>query len=342
MAGNSNLKDSFKNRQDEFYTQLPFIENELKHYKNHFKGKTVFCNCDDPEWSNFWKYFMLKFNDLELKHLVATHYEEEKPSYKLEYDGHNITKTKLQQNGDFRSPECIEILKESDIICTNPPFSLFREYIEILLTNKKDFLIVGNQNAVAYKDFFPYISSNTIWLGYNAGHFWFRVPDWYEEKKTDFKIDEDGVKWRRMGNICWYTNLDIAKRHEDMILFKSYNKEDYPTYDNFEAIEVSKTADIPMDYDGVMGVPITFVSQHNPEQFEILGLSQKYGFGLETTKTYDDYREIKEDGTPTGSSGKKTNGNPMIKGKPKKGNYYQLGDEIVHSLYSRIFIRRKQ
>ena len=162
MAGNSNLKDSFKNRQDEFYTQLPFIENELKHYKSHFKDKTVFCNCDDPEWSNFWKYFMLKFHDLGLKHLVATHYEEEIPSYKLEYDGENILKTKLQQNGDFRSSECIDILKNADIICTNPPFSLFREYIDVLLTYKKDFLIVGNQNAVAYKDFFPYISNNTI------------------------------------------------------------------------------------------------------------------------------------------------------------------------------------
>ena len=205
---------------------------------------------------------------------------------------------------------------------------------------KKAFVIIGNQNAVAYKDFFPLLSDNKIWLGYNSGHFWFKVPDSYEEKKTDFKIDETGQKWRRMGNICWFTNLDIEKRHENMTLFRNYTPEAYPTYDNFDAIEVSKTADIPCDFYGVMGVPITFMSQHNPQQFEIIGLSQKCGFGAESIKLYDDYIEVTQDGTPTGSTGKKTNGNPMLVGKPKSGNYYVNGQDIVHSLYSRIFIRR--
>lgn len=394
MAGNSNLKDSFKQRQDEFYTQLSLIESELKHYRRHFKGKTVLCNCDDPYESNFFKYFAMNFNALGLKKLITTCFaaspvtgrefqyyvgdggqlsfvpsasstpvQEEiahKP-YKVEItevtdengDGRidladveylmqnkRNTMTLLDGDGDFRSEECVELLKQADIVATNPPFSLFRDYVALLMKHKKDFVIVGNQNAVAYKDFFPLLSGNKIWLGYNSGHFWFKVPDSYEEKKTDFKIDEAGQKWRRMGNICWFTNLDIEKRHENMPLFRSYTPEKYPTYDNFDAIEVSKTADIPYDYYGVMGVPITFMSQYNPEQFEIVGLSQKCGFGAKSIKLYNDYKEVMQDGTPTGSSGKKTNGNPMLTGKPASGNYYTNGKEIVHSLYSRIFVRR--
>ena len=279
--GNVNLHSSRNAKADEFYTQISFIENELKHYKHYFAGKTVFCNCDDPEWSNFWNYFRLNFYELGLKKLISTHYEEEKPSYRMDIVSNDNGEqcgipdyviTPLKQNGDFRSPECVEILKEADVVITNPPFSLFREYVAQLMEYEKDFIIVGNQNAITYREILPLIMANKIWLGYNSGHFWFRVPDYYEEKKTDFKIDENGVKWRRMGNICWFTNIDIEKRHEEMILYHNYTPEKYPKYDNYDAIEVSRTAEIPCDYYGVMGVPITFMDKHNPEQFEILGL----------------------------------------------------------------------
>lgn len=281
MAGNSNLHMSRAGKTDEFYTQLSLVENEMKHYTRYFEGKTVFCNCDDPEYSNFWLFFQLNFYRLGLKKLVSTHYEEDKPSYKMEIVSTNTpqgqigipdyVKTPLEGNGDFRSPECVEILKEADIVITNPPFSLFRDYIAQLMEYQKDFIIIGNQNAITFKEIFPLIMNNKIWLGYNSGHYWFRVPDDYEEKKTDFKIDEEGTKWRRMGNICFYTNLDIDKRHEPMTLYKSYSPEQYPKYDTYDAIEVSKTADIPYDYYGVMGVPITFMDKYSPEQFEIIG-----------------------------------------------------------------------
>lgn len=309
------MHDSAKNKQDEFYTQLSLIENELKHYKAHFRGKVVFCNCDDPYESNFFKYFAMNFNALGLKKLIATCYatspfvytqftlsgEEEffarenkfrtaRP-YKVEItevgdetgDGRigladvaylmrnrNNVLTLLEGDGDFRSPECVELLKEADIVVTNPPFSLFREYMAQLEEYQKKYVIVGNMNAVTYKEIFPLIAQNRMWLGYNSGHYWFRVPDNYEEKKTDFKMDETGQKWRRMGNICWFTNLDIEKRHENMTLFRNYTPEAYPKYDNYDAINVDKTADIPCDYYGVMGVPITFLSQYNPDQFEIV------------------------------------------------------------------------
>ena len=282
--GNNNLHSSRNAKADEFYTQIGFIENELKHYKDYFRDKVVFCNCDDPEWSNFWRYFHINFYHLGLKKLVSTHFEEDKQSYKMEVvaaennDGQltmpEYIQTPLRQNGDFRSPECIEILKEADVIVTNPPFSLFREYVAQLMKYGKDFIIVGNQNAITYREILPLIMQDKVWLGYNSGHFWFRVPDYYEEKKTDFKIDENGVKWRRMGNICWFTNIDIEKRHEEMVLYKHYTPEEYPKYDNYDAIEVSRTAEIPCDYYGIMGVPITFMDKYSPEQFEILGDSR--------------------------------------------------------------------
>ena len=313
MAGNSNLHDSARNKQDEFYTQLSLIESELKHYRHHFKGKVVFCNCDDPFESNFFKYFAMNFNALGLKKLIATCYatspivytqltlfgdeivlgEEPgtKKPYKIEIvevtdengDGavdlsdveyllrsrKNLL-TILKGDGDFRSEECVELLKEADIVVTNPPFSLFREYMALLNEHRKSYIIIGNMNAVTYKEIFPLIAQNKLWLGYNSGHFWFMVPDTYEEKKTDFKIDEHGQKWRRMGNICWFTNLDIEKRHENMVLFRNYSPELYPKYDNYDAINVDRTVDIPCDYYGVMGVPITFLAQYNPDQFEIV------------------------------------------------------------------------
>lgn len=317
MAGNSNLHSSRADKADEFYTQLSLIESELKHYKEHFKGKVVFCNCDDPFESNFFKYFAINFNSLGLKKLIATCYatspivytqlnlfgtetvvsteETEKKPYKIEItevtdenqDGRTDLAdveyllrnrknalTLLEGDGDFRSPECVELLKQADIVVTNPPFSLFREYMAQLMEYKKAFLIVGNQNATGYKEIFPLIRDNIVWLGYNNGHFWFAVPDTYEEKKTDFKIDENGQKWRRMGNICFFTNLDIDKRHEDMTLFRTYSPEAYPKYDNYDAINVNRTLDIPCDYYGVMGVPITFMQYYNPEQFEIVGDSR--------------------------------------------------------------------
>ena len=317
MAGNSNLHSSRADKADEFYTQLSLIESELKHYKEHFKGKVVFCNCDDPFESNFFKYFAINFNSLGLKKLIATCYatspivytqlnlfgtetvvsteETEKKPYKIEItevtdenqDGRTDLAdveyllrnrknalTLLEGDGDFRSPECVELLKQADIVVTNPPFSLFREYMAQLMEYKKAFLIVGNQNATGYKEIFPLIRDNIVWLGYNNGHFWFAVPDTYEEKKTDFKIDENGQKWRRMGNICFFTNLDIDKRHEDMTLFRTYSPEEYPKYDNYDAINVNRTLDIPCDYYGVMGVPITFMQYYNPEQFEIVGDSR--------------------------------------------------------------------
>lgn len=313
MAGNRNLNDSAKNKLDEFYTQLSMIESELKHYKEHFRGKVILCNCDDPFESNFFKYFAMNFNVLGLKKLISTCYASSIISYtQLDLFGNDTTVhmggTKpykveiteandengdgridledieillnkkdpsvlslLNGNGDFRSDECIALLDEADIVVTNPPFSLFREYVAQLIEHDKEFLIIGNINNVKYKEILPLFMQDKVWLGYNSGHFWFRVPDSYDEKKTDFKI-EDGIKWRRMGNICWFTNLDITKRHEDMTLFKTYSPEKYPKYDNYDAIEVSSTADIPCDYYGQMGVPITFMTRYNPSQFEILGV----------------------------------------------------------------------
>lgn len=308
---NKNLTNAKNAKKDEFYTQLVDIENELRHYREHFRGKTVLCNCDDPYESNFFKYFAANFNQLGLKKLVATCYdgspitgnelplvfsvyEDEDPkriAYKVEItevgdvngDGRvdladvryllendkNVMK-KLKGNGDFRSEECIELLKEADIVCTNPPFSLFREYMAQLMTYNKKFLIIGNQNAITYKDIFQFIMDNKVWLGFKSGDMAFKVPSDYEPRETRYWQDETGQKWRSMGNICWFTNLDHKKRHEELILFKTYNPEDYPKYDNYDAINVDKTADIPCDYDGVMGVPITFLDKYNPKQFEIV------------------------------------------------------------------------
>lgn len=278
---NSNLHISRTGKTDEFYTDISMIENELKHYREYFKDKIVFCNCDDPEMSNFWKYFQINFYMLGLKKLVSTHFKRDKPSYKLEIVRQedkigqlsfmpDYMQTPLSGDGDFRSQEAIELLKESDIVVTNPPFSLFKDYIAQLKLYKKDFLIIGNLNAITYREVLPSIMNNEIWLGYNSGHFWFKVPESYGAKKTDFRVDENGQKWRRMGNICWYTNLDTTQRHEDITIFKHYSADQYPRYDNYEAIEVSKVSDIPNNYSGIMGVPITFLTRFNPEQFEII------------------------------------------------------------------------
>ena len=316
MAGNNNLQMSKAGKTDEFYTQLSTIEEELRHYRKYFKGKTVFCNCDDPFESNFFKYFALNFNVLGLKKLITTCYAtspiiytqlslfeeneisfpaaEGKKPYKIEISevkdengdstvdlsdveyllkNKNNALTLLNGDGDFRSDECIALLKESDIVVTNPPFSLMKEYIPLLIKYDKKFIILGNVNHITFSEVKPYILNNIIWLGNNSGHFWFRVPSYYEEKGTDYKVDGNGQKWRRMGNSCWFTNLDIPKRHIPLDLWAKYSPEKYPHYDDFDAIECGSTKDIPDNYYGVIGVPITYLPYHCTDQFEILEIA---------------------------------------------------------------------
>lgn len=276
MIGNKSLNAANKAKNDEFYTQLIDIEKELKNYKEHFKNKVIFCNCDDPEYSNFWKYFSLNLEHLELKKLIATHYKTEEISYALEMYIDDIgihTEIKpLKQNGDFRSSESIELLQEADIVITNPPFSLFREYIAQLIKYNKKFLIIGNMNAITYKEIFPLLKDGKMWLGIHNGAYEFKVPDSYD--KDNIRIASDGKKYAKLGNIAWYTNLDNSKRHEDIILYRQYKEKDYPKYDQYDAINISRVAEIPCDYDGVMGVPISFLNKYNPEQFEILNLDR--------------------------------------------------------------------
>ena len=314
MAGNSSIRKANKAKQDEFYTQLADIENELKHYKEHFRGKIVFCNCDDPYESNFFKYFAMNFNYLGLKKLIATCYDSSPVAYtqlsifgeesgktypnnfrraykieissvedynndgavdltdvKLLLQNNKNTLSLLKGDSDFRSEECVNLLKQADIVVTNPPFSLFREYVAQLVEYKKKFLIIGNQNAITYKEIFPLLKDNIMWLGHHSGGQTFQVPFDFEQNNTYIS---NGVKYAKFGNICWFTNLDTDKRHEEMQFYKKYTPEDYPQYDNFDAIEVSRVTDIPCDYDGLMGVPITFLDKYNPNQFEILGLDR--------------------------------------------------------------------
>lgn len=306
---NKNLNAAKVAKKDEFYTQLSDIERELKHYWQHFRGKVVLCNCDDPYESNFFKYFALRFNQLGLKKLICTCYngspvtgnelaihfdgfdddEPKKIAYKVEItevkdengDGavdlsdvqyllkNDKNVLSILKTGDFRSQECIELLKEADIVVTNPPFSLFREYIGQLMEYQKKFLIIGHQNAIHYKEVFPLIKDNLVWLGYGfkgaAGHFF--SP--YEDVATAGDHKENMI---RVSGVTWFTNLEIPKRHEILDLVCRYSPDEYPKYDNFEGIDVGKTVDIPFDYDGVMGVPDTMLYSFNPEQFEIIGL----------------------------------------------------------------------
>ena len=283
MAGNKSLKKAKDAKNDEFYTQIEDLEREMKHYRDHFKDKTIFCNCDDPEYSNFWKYFQLNFYELGLKQLVSTHYEEDSPSYRMDIVSGDkadqigipdYVKTPLQQNGDFRSPECIEILKEADIVITNPPFSLLREYIAQLIEYDKKFIIIGTLNAIHYKEIFPLIQDNKMWLGngFNGGNAYFITKHKREYANGVYNEETGLVKFR---NVIWLTNLEIPKRHEEMILYKAYKADEYPKYENYDAIEVGKVADIPCDYYGKMGVPDSFLQNYNPDQFEIVG----YGRG---------------------------------------------------------------
>lgn len=308
---NKNLNSARKAKKDEFYTQISDIEKELQHYWAHFRGKTVLCNCDDPYESNFFKYFALNFNQLGLKKLICTCYngspvqgtelitffkefneEPKKVAYKVEItevkdmngDGavdlsdvkillqNDKNVMSLLETGDFRSKECVDLLKEADIVVTNPPFSLFREYLMLLINYNKEFVIIGNVNAISYKEVFPLIKSEKVWLGpsITSGDRKFNVPDDYPLNAAGCGIDQDGKRFIKVKGVRWFTNLDHKKRHEKLDLVCKYSPEEYPHYDNYDAIEVSKTANIPCDYEGIMGVPITFLDKYNPEQFEIV------------------------------------------------------------------------
>lgn len=291
MNKNSNLHKAKKAKADEFYTQLSDIEKECSHYKEHFKGKTILCNCDDPRISNFFFYFSANFEYLGLKKLICTCYKSnnidlfsEGKSEKAVYivyegdrngnknvDNNELDIRELQGDGDFRSRECIELLKQADIVVTNPPFSLFREYVAQLVEYQKQFLIIGHQNAITYKEIFPLLKENKIWLGngFSRGNAYFRIPETASRDYAKGVYDEE-TKLVKFRNCCWFTNLDHSKRHEVIETGQTYSPEKYPKYDNYNAIEVSKLKDIPMDYDGVMGVPITFLDKYNPEQFEII------------------------------------------------------------------------
>lgn len=363
---NKNLSRAKAAKKDEFYTQLEDINNELLHYTKQFSGKTVLCNCDDPRVSNFFTYFAYNFKFLGLKKLITTCYKNQnmdlfsqnkcESAVYLEYmgdkngnsipDAEEIGVKPLKGDGDFRSKECIELLKEADIVVTNPPFSLFREYVAQLMEYDKKFLIIGNLNAVTYKEIYPLIENNKMWMGasIHSGDRKFWVPDDYELKAAGCGIDETGRKYIRVKGVRWFTNLDYKERHNNLILYKNYLPESYPQYDNFNAINVDKTSDIPCDYDGVMGVPITFLDKYNPEQFEIVGLTQ---IGCHDKcpdiKKYNDYKEcITATDEFTGASGGKTNENAVLKGKGNKKTYYKgPNEEIVHSEYKRLLIRKR-
>lgn len=294
MPVNQGVRLAKKRKKDEFYTQLSDIEKELKYYKAHFKGKIVYCNCDDPKISNFFHYFSYNFDKLGLRKLISTCYKnrqmnlfsqnDSESAICLEYEGtrheygiptkDQIRVYTLKEDGDFRSEECIQLLKQSDIVVTNPPFSLFREYVTQLIEHKKKFLVIGNLNAISYKTIFPLFQENLVWLGASikSGDREFGVPDNYPLTAANSRIDENGNKFVRVKGVRWFTNLDYKQRHEDLILYKRYSPDEYKHYYNFDAINVNKTKEIPKDWDGIMGVPITFLDKCNPDQFQIIGL----------------------------------------------------------------------
>lgn len=312
---NSQLTKARRAKNDEFYTQLTDIEKELRHYRRHFEGKVVLCNCDDPFESNFFKYFVLNFNRLGLKKLIATCYtgspianqqlsifdvigkedDNSNKPYKAivtkvydktgdggvdMFDVAELFKSgenqlsELQGNGDFRSAECLSLLAEADIVVTNPPFSLFREYVATLIEYGKKFVIMGNKNAITYKEFFPYLMNNKIWAGATSlnGGRWMIMPRAVEVESKKAKTNEHGEIILNVAGVCWFTNLDIKKRHDNLIMIKRYSPDEYENFENMDgAINVDKVVDIPMDYPGVMGVPVTFFEKYNPDQFEIVG-----------------------------------------------------------------------
>ncbi len=365
-ATNKLLTNAKRAKNDEFYTRLPDIERELLHYRKHFKNKVVFSNCDDPRISKFFQYFSYNFEMLGLKKLITTCYKNqnrdlfsqhdtEKAIY-LEYDGdknqnrvpdpEEIGIKQLEKDGDFRSEECIELLKQSDIVVTNPPFSLFREYIAQLIKYKKKFLIIGTWNAAKYKGVFKHIMENKLWLGINSNRNFsgFTVPKHYPLDGTEARIDENGDRIVSSNNTCWFTNLDNTKRHEELILYRTYNENEYPKYDNYDAINVDKTNDIPMDYDGIMGVPITFLNKYNPDQFQILGMtSGRDEFEATPVKKYVNPKQINKNGSIT--NGSKANTSATLRWSTKPEGVYYTADNVngyLKVLYTRFLIRNKK
>lgn len=298
MGDRQKLAKAKRDKKDEFYTQRVDIENELRHYKEHFKDKVVLCNCDDPRESEFFKYFVENFEALGLKRLIATCYKsqdvdlfsqgdceraicqiyEGDTNGNMTLDDNEVCVRYLEGDGDFRSPECIEILKQADIVVTNPPFSLFREYVAQLMRFNKKFLIIGNVNAITYKEFFPMIRDNKVWMGVSihSGDRKFCVPNDYPLNAAGCGVDENGKRFIRVKGVRWWTNLDYPQRHENMPLYKKYSPDEFPKYDNYDAINIDKSSDIPYDYDGIMGVPITFLDKYCPEQFEIIDINPHF------------------------------------------------------------------
>ena len=368
------LRNAREAKKDEFYTQLEDIEQEMVHYRSFFKGKSVFCNCDDPYESNFFKYFAMNFNFLGLKKLMATCYVSSpvayghlsfddimgfnvdveeisiapstKPPYKIEItevldensdgridiaDVEYLLKNKknvmtlLHGDGDFRSEESIALLKEADVVCTNPPFSLFREYIAQLVEYDKKFIIIGNVNAIAYKEVFPLIKDNKMWMGYSihSGDREFRVPDDYPLNAAGYRVDENGIKYIRVKGVRWYTNIDYEERHEELVLYKKYSDIEYLKFENYDAINVNSTSDIPCDYFEIMGVPITFMDKYNPDQFEIIGLGSGYL------------------GQSIGIKGIPSEHKSMMKGHSAAGDLYYMENGKPVVPYTRVLIRRK-
>lgn len=357
---NERFDNAKKNKNDEFYTRLEDIEKELEQYKEFFKGKTIFCNCDDPRVSNFFKYFALNFNNFGIKKIISTCYKNqdvdlftqnecEKAVY-IEYTGNpndptstdfsTIEVKELKGDGDFRSQECIELLKQSDIVVTNPPFSLFREYVAQLIKYDKKFIIVGHQNAISYKEIFSLIKDNKLWLGYGfkggAAHF---INTHYEDYASAGNHKEGMI---RVSGVVWFTNLDIKKRHEEIVMYKTYSPEEFPKYENYDGINVDKSTDIPMDYSGVIGVPITFLDKYSPDQFEIIGL------GIVGSCEFTNERKMEildKNGIPTGKYTVNAKGTLYRKHlasdkKPAAFKDCETG-ELYQSIYARILIKRK-
>ena len=380
------LQNAKKNKADEFYTQLDDIEKEMKHYKAYFKGKTIFCNCDDPYESNFFKHFANAFNIYGLKKLIATCYDGspiggqdlllfdfEPKENKTTKNPHRIIMeeltdenrdgatgitdvelilknkknvlTRLKENGDFRSIECIELLKEADIVITNPPFSLLREYVAQLIEYDKKFIIIGNINAVSYKEIFKLIKDNKLWLGESitSGDREFKVPDYYPLDAATTRVDEEGNKYIRVKGVRWFTNIDVPRRHEKLYSYKKYTPEEFPHYENYDAIDVSKVVDIPEDWDGEMGVPITFLDKYNPDQFEIIAL----GIVGSINFKHERKMEILKNGEPTGKYTVNAKGtlykkhNHATDSKPPAFKDAETG-ELYSSIYARIIIKKKE
>ena len=365
-SSNKNLHSANKAKKDEFYTQLVDIEKELKHYRKHFKNKVVYCNCDDPRVSNFFHYFSYNFEKLGLKKLITTCYKNqqvdlfsqnnsEKAIY-LEYKGdknenyvpdlNEIGIKHLKSDGDFRSEESIELLKQADIVVTNPPFSLFREYVAQLIGYDKKFVIIGNLNALTYKEIFKLIKENKMWLGpsIHSGDREFGVPKNYPLTAASSRIDENGNKYIRVKGVRWYTNLDYKERHEDLILYKRYygNEEEYPKYDNYDAINVDVTKDIPMDYEGAMGVPITFMDRYNPDQFEIIGLGNSRDNFTPNKDYLNPYKIMKNDDKKNGNAINCVLAIETDKKPTDKIYYVSDNSKYLVAPYARILIKNKK